>query len=118
VTSGAIDITSFTRLGTVFSSVMTGNLVLLGLAVERASGELASHTAPAFAGYILGVALGSLMCREAAMGGDSWREQVFRLSRLRGFPGAAGISGSFVRDMRGMFRCLTSERARGMTSTS
>jgi uncharacterized membrane protein YoaK (UPF0700 family) len=101
-----MDITSFTRLGTVFSSVMTGNLVLLGLAVERASGELASHTAPAFAGYILGVALGSLMCREAAMGGDSWREQVFRLSRLRGFPGAAGISGSFVRTCAGCFVAL------------
>lgn len=33
--AGAIDIASFTRLGGVFSSVMTGNLVLLGLAAAH-----------------------------------------------------------------------------------
>ena len=60
--SGATDVTSFLRLGGVFGSVMTGNLVLLGLAVARTSGGLAAHTAVAFAGYIAGVALASRIC--------------------------------------------------------
>src|SRR5579862_2803678 len=57
--SGAMDVASFTRLGTVFTSVMTGNIVLMGLAVARGSLTLASHTAVAIVGYIAGVAGGS-----------------------------------------------------------
>jgi uncharacterized membrane protein YoaK (UPF0700 family) len=57
--AGAMDVVSFTRLGGVFSSVMTGNLVLLGLAAARPSGALAVHTALAFAGYVTGAALGT-----------------------------------------------------------
>jgi uncharacterized membrane protein YoaK (UPF0700 family) len=57
--TGAMDVVSFTRLGDVFSSVMTGNLVLLGLAAARQSGELATHTALAVAGYVTGAALGT-----------------------------------------------------------
>jgi uncharacterized membrane protein YoaK (UPF0700 family) len=74
--SGAMDITSFTRLGMVFSSVMTGNLVLLGLAAERASGELASHAAVAIASYILGVAVGNLISRDAERRDVLWPPQV------------------------------------------
>ena len=57
--SGAMDVASFTRLGGVFSSVMTGNIVLLGLAVARGSLTLASHSVVAIGGYIAGVAAGS-----------------------------------------------------------
>jgi uncharacterized membrane protein YoaK (UPF0700 family) len=59
--SGAMDVASFTRLGSVFASVMTGNIALLGLAVARGSLSLASHTAVAIAGYVAGVAGGSLI---------------------------------------------------------
>ena len=57
--SGAMDVASFTRLGSVFTSVMTGNIVLWGLAAARGSLTLASHTAVAIVGYITGVAAGS-----------------------------------------------------------
>jgi uncharacterized membrane protein YoaK (UPF0700 family) len=57
--SGAMDVASFTRLGNVFTSVMTGNIVLWGLAAARGSLTLASHTAVAIAGYVVGVAGGS-----------------------------------------------------------
>ena len=57
--SGANDVASFTRLGGVFTSVMTGNIVLWGLAVARGSLSLASHTAVSIAGYIIGVAGGT-----------------------------------------------------------
>jgi uncharacterized membrane protein YoaK (UPF0700 family) len=54
--SGANDVTSFTRLGEVFTSVMTGNIVLLGLSLADRSVSLASHTVVSIAGYIVGVA--------------------------------------------------------------
>ena len=67
--SGAMDVASFTRLGTVFTSVMTGNIVLWGLAAARGSLTLASHTAVAIAGYMAGVAAGSRI----AVGGGKGR---------------------------------------------
>jgi uncharacterized membrane protein YoaK (UPF0700 family) len=54
--SGATDVISYTRLGNVFTSVMTGNIVLLGLAVARGSVTLATHTICSIGGYIAGVA--------------------------------------------------------------
>src|ERR1700689_4586539 len=57
--SGVADVASFTRLGGVFTSVMTGNIVLWGLAAARGSLTLASHTAVSIAGYIAGVAWGT-----------------------------------------------------------
>jgi uncharacterized membrane protein YoaK (UPF0700 family) len=57
--SGATDVASFTRLGGVFTSVMTGNIVLGGLAVAQRSLSLAGHTAVSIAGYIVGVAGGT-----------------------------------------------------------
>ena len=75
--SGAMDVASFTRLGSVFTSVMTGNIVLWGLAAARGSLTLASHTAVAIVGYIAGVAGGSRIAvgapgagGRAAAGGD------------------------------------------------
>jgi uncharacterized membrane protein YoaK (UPF0700 family) len=63
--SGASDVASFTRLGNVFTSVMTGNIVLWGLAAARGSLTLASHTAVAIGGYIVGVAIGTWVARGA-----------------------------------------------------
>lgn len=57
--SGAMDVTSFTRLGGVFASVMTGNIVVFGLSLARGSVSLASHTLTAVAGYVLGVVVGT-----------------------------------------------------------
>jgi len=61
--SGASDVTSFTRLGNVFTSVMTGNITVFGLSLARGSASLALHTALAFAGYVAGVAAGTLIGR-------------------------------------------------------
>ena len=55
--SGANDVASFTRLGGVFTSVMTGNIVFFGLAAAERSVSLATHTTVAIAGYIAGVAV-------------------------------------------------------------
>jgi uncharacterized membrane protein YoaK (UPF0700 family) len=69
--SGATDVASFTRLGEVFTSVMTGNIVLWGLAVARGSLSLASHTAVAIAGYIVGVAGGTWIAHGFKVSGGS-----------------------------------------------
>jgi uncharacterized membrane protein YoaK (UPF0700 family) len=57
--SGASDVASFSRLGNVFTSVMTGNMTIFGLSLARGSVSLAAHTAVAFAGYVAGVAIGT-----------------------------------------------------------
>jgi uncharacterized membrane protein YoaK (UPF0700 family) len=77
--SGAADVASFTRLGGVFTSVMTGNIVLWGLAVARGSLTLASHTAVSIAGYIAGVAMGTWIAhgvKHAESGPDINRADV------------------------------------------
>ena len=61
--AAATDVASFTRLGSVFASVMTSNIVFLGLAAARGSATLAWHAAVSFAGYVAGVALGSRLAR-------------------------------------------------------
>lgn len=69
--SGAMDVASFTKLGDVFASVMTGNIVLCGLAAARGSVSLIAHTVTAFAGYVAGVAGGTRIAwYHAARSGD------------------------------------------------
>jgi uncharacterized membrane protein YoaK (UPF0700 family) len=79
--SGASDVASFTRLGTVFTSVMTGNITVFGLSLARGSASLAMHTALAVAGYVAGVAAGTLIGR-------------YRAARAPGKP-AAGPAGEY-----------------------
>ena len=67
--SGVADVASFTQLGNVFTSVMTGNIVLWGLAVARGSLTLASHTAVSIGGYIAGVAVGTWVAHGAKEAG-------------------------------------------------
>ncbi|HEV3290440.1 MAG TPA: YoaK family protein [Streptosporangiaceae bacterium] len=105
--SGAADVASFTRMGSVFTSVMTGNIVLWGLAVARGSLTLASHTAVAIGGYILGVASGTWIAhgaKEAGSGSDESRAGVLpphviwvllsELTLLAGFAAGWEVSGS------------------------
>jgi uncharacterized membrane protein YoaK (UPF0700 family) len=80
--SGAMDVASFTRLGGVFTSVMTGNIVLCGLAAARGSVSLILHTATTFAGYVAGVAAGTRIgwwharVRTAADAEQAWAPHV------------------------------------------
>lgn len=59
VATGATGAISYTRLGSVFSSVMTGNLVLLGLSAGREDAGLAGRLAVAIVGYMVGALVGS-----------------------------------------------------------
>jgi uncharacterized membrane protein YoaK (UPF0700 family) len=105
--SGAADVASFTRLGNVFTSVMTGNIVLWGLAAARGSLSLFSHTAVSIAGYIVGVAVGTWVghgAKEAETSPDTNRAGVLpthvvwvlrgELTLLAGFTLGWEVSGA------------------------
>ncbi|GAA4862126.1 YoaK family protein [Saccharopolyspora rosea] len=96
--TGAVDVISFTRLGEVFSSVMTGNLVLLGLAVARVSAPLAVHTALAFAGYIAGAAVGSRITGPPRPRGRVWPPRVTAVLVVEAAVIAAFTGGWVVTD--------------------
>jgi uncharacterized membrane protein YoaK (UPF0700 family) len=72
VTTGAVDASCFLHLGNVFSSVITGNLVLLGVAAATQSASLAIHSGVALAGYSAGVLIGAPIATRRARGGETW----------------------------------------------
>jgi uncharacterized membrane protein YoaK (UPF0700 family) len=68
--SGATDVGAFTRLGGVFTSVMTGNIVFWGLSAAERSVSLATHTTVAIGGYVAGVAVASWVLHGAKARGE------------------------------------------------
>ena len=72
LTTGAVDASCFLHLGNVFSSVITGNLVLLGVAAATPSASLAIHSGVALAGYSAGVLIGAPIATRRARGGETW----------------------------------------------
>jgi uncharacterized membrane protein YoaK (UPF0700 family) len=76
LTTGAVDAASFLALGNVFSSVITGNLVLLGLAAGTGRAELAVHSGVALAGYMAGVAAGAPLAARRHDAAGTWPPSV------------------------------------------
>jgi uncharacterized membrane protein YoaK (UPF0700 family) len=76
LTTGAVDAVSFLALGNVFSSVITGNLVLLGLAAGTGRPELAVHSGVAIAGYVAGVAAGAPLAARQHHATRTWPPSV------------------------------------------
>jgi uncharacterized membrane protein YoaK (UPF0700 family) len=72
LTTGAVDASCFLHLGNVFSSVITGNLVLLGVSAATQSASLAIHSGVALAGYSAGVLIGAPIATRRARGGETW----------------------------------------------
>jgi uncharacterized membrane protein YoaK (UPF0700 family) len=72
LTTGAVDAACFLHLGNVFSSVITGNLVLIGVAAATQSASLAIHSGVALAGYSVGVLIGAPIATRRASGGETW----------------------------------------------
>jgi len=76
LTTGAVDAVTFLRLGDVFSSVITGNLALLGIAVGRRESALAVSGGVALGGYALGILVGGAIAREPEHGQPVWPSRV------------------------------------------
>lgn len=77
IVTGGTDVTSFTRLGGVFTSVMTANIALFGLSIVDRSGVLAGHTALSFACYAVGVAAAARLTGWRARDREALREQAW-----------------------------------------
>lgn len=76
VTSGATDAIGFLALGSAFTSVMTGNMVLLGVgAADRDLGLLLS-CAVAIASFVLGAAIGARVAGSPVQGDSVWPRAV------------------------------------------
>ena len=76
LTTGAVDVTSFLALGNVFSSVVTGDLVLLGAAAGTGRPELAVHSGVALAGYLAGVMAGAPLAVRWHHASGTWPPSV------------------------------------------
>jgi uncharacterized membrane protein YoaK (UPF0700 family) len=76
LTTGAIDGVTFLRLGKVFSSVITGNLALLGVAAGQQNASLAENGGLALAGYGLGVLISGLIAGTPESQQPVWPRQV------------------------------------------
>jgi uncharacterized membrane protein YoaK (UPF0700 family) len=76
LTTGAVDVTSFLALGNVFSSVVTGDMVLLGAAAGTGRPELAVHSGVALAGYLVGVMAGALLAGRRHHASRTWPPSV------------------------------------------
>jgi uncharacterized membrane protein YoaK (UPF0700 family) len=69
VASGSLDVSAFLRLGGVFASIMTSNLIFVSLAAVKADATLGRHCATALVSYVAGVGAGSALARPS--GGES-----------------------------------------------
>jgi len=72
VTAGATDATALERLGRAFASVVTGNLVLVGIGGIRREGSLALFPGCAVLGYVLGVLVAFRLRRQ-----DRGKQQIW-----------------------------------------
>jgi uncharacterized membrane protein YoaK (UPF0700 family) len=76
LTTGGMDAIGFIAMGGVFASVMTGNLVLLGVSIGHRNGSLAAHVGVALAGYIAGVVAGVIVAGRPDPGRSTWPARV------------------------------------------
>ena len=74
--TGAIDAIGLLRLGGVFTSVMTGNMVLLGIATANHDASIAIHTGVAFLAYVVGSFLGARVAGHAEPDEHLWPRPV------------------------------------------
>jgi len=76
--TGSIDAIGFTRLGGVFTSVMTGNMVLLGVAAGKGDVSLALHTGIAFFGFVAGSLIGARVAGHAHKNDVLWPRSILK----------------------------------------
>ena len=74
--TGSIDAIGFTRLGGVFTSVMTGNMVLLGVAGGKGDVSLALHTGITFLGFVAGSFVGARIAGHSEKDDGLWPRPI------------------------------------------
>ncbi len=81
--AGSVDAISYLALDHVFTANMTGNTVLLGLALGQGHGWAALRSIVALAGFALGAALGAIIVERGPKRGD-WPAAVTKAIFLEG----------------------------------
>jgi len=76
LTTGAVNAVTYLRLGKVFSSVITGNLALLGVSAGQRNAGLALNGGLALAGYGVGVLVGGALAGTPDKGQPTWPRQA------------------------------------------
>lgn len=76
--SGGVDAIGFVALGGAFTSVMTGNLVLTGVAAAHADGALLGRVGAAIVCFVTGCAVGARVAGSATPAGEYWPPAVTR----------------------------------------
>lgn len=123
LTAGAVDAVTFVRLGNVFSSVITGNLALLGIAAGRRDGALARNGGLALAGYAVGVLAAMPIARAPERGQPHWPMRVtltlsLELAVLAAFSGLWLASGTHRGTAARLALLMVAAAAMGMQSTA
>jgi uncharacterized membrane protein YoaK (UPF0700 family) len=76
--SGATDAIGYLSLGHVFTSAMTGNLVLLGISLGHHNGERAGRVLASLACFVVGAALGARIARSHQADDPVWPPAITR----------------------------------------
>ena len=88
--ASAVDAISYLGLGHVFTANMTGNAVLLGVAIGQGQGLAALRSIIALAGFVVGAALGAIIVKKGPQQTD-WPAAVTRAVAVEGI-----ILGAFA----------------------
>jgi uncharacterized membrane protein YoaK (UPF0700 family) len=91
VNSGCTDAVGFLALGGAFTSVMTGNMVLLGLSLGRHDGTGIAHAGLAIVFFMVGCALGARIAGAAKKDQPIWPASVTRALTIQ-----AGLTAVFA----------------------
>jgi hypothetical protein len=76
--SGATDAMWYLALGNVFTSAMTGNAALLGIALAHRAGERIGRVLVSLIGYMAGAAIGARIARTPQPGDPVWPPAITR----------------------------------------
>jgi len=76
VTSGATDAIGFLALGSAFTRVMTGNMVLLGVGTAARDGALVLSCSVAILSFVVGAAIGARVAGTPTRGDSLWPSAV------------------------------------------
>jgi uncharacterized membrane protein YoaK (UPF0700 family) len=123
LTTGAVDAATFLGLGTVFSSVITGNMVLLGIAAGTGRATLALHSGVALVGYSAGVMLGAPFASRRGGSPPAWPRGVtitlaLEVVVLAGFAIGWEITGMHPSSSVQVLLVIVLAAAMGMQSTA
>ena len=78
LTSGATDAIGFLALGSAFTSVMTGNMVLFGIGVAHGDTAILGLTAVAIGSFVVGAAIGARVAGNPEADDPVWPAAVSR----------------------------------------